>query len=94
MFRWGGEEFALLRPGTGRAEAEHTAERLRAVLESTPMPIGAGVEVGCTVSIGIALAPEHADGGERALLRHADQALYGAKAGGRNRVVVYTPATD
>jgi diguanylate cyclase (GGDEF)-like protein len=94
VFRWGGEEFALLLPGTRRAEAQHTAERLRAVIERTPVLLGAGQEVGCTISVGIALAPEHAEGGERALLRHSDQALYAAKAGGRNRVVVYTAAID
>lgn len=94
VFRWGGEEFALLLPGTKGAEALHTAERLRAVIESTPLAMGPGHEVGCTVSIGIALAPDHAEGGERALLRHADQALYSAKAAGRNRVVVYTPDSD
>lgn len=94
VFRWGGEEFALLLPGTKGEEALHTAERLRAVIESTPLAMGPGHEVGCTVSIGIALAPEHAEGGERALLRHADQALYAAKAAGRNRVMVYTPESD
>lgn len=91
VFRWGGEEFALLLPGTRQVEAQQTAERLRSVIERTPLILGPGTEVGCTISIGIALAPEHAEGGERALLRHADQALYTAKSDGRNRVVVYSP---
>jgi diguanylate cyclase (GGDEF)-like protein len=89
VFRWGGEEFALLLPGTAEVEAEFTADRLRRVVAATPLRIGAGNLVQCTLSIGIALAPEHASGGERALLRHADQALYAAKQSGRNRVVVF-----
>ncbi len=89
VFRWGGEEFALLLPGTGRDDALHTADRLRGVIERTPLILPGDGRVPLTVSIGVALAPEHAQGGERALLRHADQALYRAKESGRNRVCLY-----
>ena len=89
VFRWGGEEFALLLPGTGRDDAMHTADRLRGVIERTPLILPGDGRVPLTVSIGVALAPEHAQGGERALLRHADQALYRAKETGRNRVCLY-----
>jgi diguanylate cyclase (GGDEF)-like protein len=89
VFRWGGEEFALILPGTGRNDALHTAERLRTVIETTPLVLPGGQRVPSTVSVGVALAPEHAQGGERALLRHADQALYHAKHTGRNRVSLY-----
>jgi len=89
VFRWGGEEFALLLPGTGRDDAMHTADRLRGVIERTPLILPGDGRVPLTVSVGVALAPEHAQGGERALLRHADQALYRAKETGRNRVCLY-----
>jgi len=94
VFRWGGEEFALLLPGTGRVDALHTADRLRSVVERTPLNLPVGRRVGLTVSVGVALAPEHAQGGERALLRHADRALYRAKDEGRNRVCLYDGETD
>lgn len=94
VFRWGGEEFALLLPGTGRSDAIHTAERLRAIVERTPLVVPGGGRVSLTVSVGVALAPEHAKGGERALLRHADQALYRAKDEGRNRVCLYDGDDD
>lgn len=97
VFRWGGEEFALLLPGTGLDDAMHTAERLRGVIQRTPVALPSGEKVPVTVSVGVALAPEHAQGGERALLRHADQALYRAKDEGRNRVRLFEgelPADD
>jgi diguanylate cyclase (GGDEF)-like protein len=89
VFRWGGEEFVVLLPGTGPEEGYQAAERLRTVVERSPLQLPDGTEIRPTVSIGVALAPEHALGGERAFLRHADQALYAAKESGRNRTVVY-----
>jgi diguanylate cyclase (GGDEF)-like protein len=89
VFRWGGEEFVVLLPGTGHDEGFHAAERLRTVVERSPLRLPDGSELGATVSVGVALAPEHALGGERAFLRHADQALYAAKESGRNCTVVY-----
>jgi diguanylate cyclase (GGDEF)-like protein len=89
VFRWGGEEFVVLLPGTGPEEGYHAAERLRSVVERSPLQLPDGGELGATVSVGVALAPEHALGGERAFLRHADQALYAAKESGRNCTVVY-----
>jgi diguanylate cyclase (GGDEF)-like protein len=89
VFRWGGEEFVVLLPGTGPEEGYQAAERLRTVVERSPLQLPDSTEIRPTVSIGVALAPEHALGGERAFLRHADQALYAAKESGRNRTVVY-----
>lgn len=89
VFRWGGEEFVVLLPGTGPEEGYHAAERLRTVVERSPLSLPDGQQIHATVSVGVALAPEHALGGERAFLRHADQALYAAKESGRNRTVVY-----
>jgi diguanylate cyclase (GGDEF)-like protein len=86
--RIGGEEFALLLPETSLESARPVAERLRRQIADTPL-IVAGAPIAITVSIGVAEAtPEMAD--IAALMRAADQALYGAKHAGRNRVVAAT----
>jgi diguanylate cyclase (GGDEF)-like protein len=91
VFRWGGEEFAILLPATDRGEALHTAERLRATVASTPVTLEDGRSVHVTVSIGMALFPYSASS-ERELLRLADQALYRAKEDGRDRVHLWQAA--
>lgn len=78
--RWGGEEFVVLSPSSGRAQAERLAERLRAAVQAEPL---AG-HVNVTVSIGIAVY-RTGDTAAR-LLEQADVALYRAKDAGRNRV--------
>ncbi|WP_448205167.1 GGDEF domain-containing protein [Azospirillum sp. sgz302134] len=83
--RMGGEEFAILLPETDAAGAALVAERIRARTAELSVPAGAE-EVRFTVSIGLASC--HA--GSRSvdgLLSCADEALYRAKAAGRNRVV-------
>ncbi|HZC32291.1 MAG TPA: diguanylate cyclase [Candidatus Bathyarchaeia archaeon] len=83
--RYGGEEFAVLLPGVDQAAALMIAERIRARTESTIISLAPGLTDRITVSIGIATAPDQ--GTERVgLLRLADEALYQAKADGRNRV--------
>lgn len=89
--RLGGEEFAVLLPDTGHEMALRVAERLRAAFDTPPRPgpgMGSGhgqTGVPYTVSLGAATL----EAGETiaALLSRADQALYAAKAGGRNTVV-------
>ena len=77
--RFGGEEFVALLPETALSEAHVVAERIRAGIES------GGQQPGCTVSIGIATtAPGETN--IDTLLTRADEALYRAKAAGRNRV--------
>ncbi len=72
--------------GLGMSEAAEVAERIRQRIETTIIPLGPGKTGRLTVSIGIATAPD--DGAELVtLLRAADEALYRAKLGGRNRVV-------
>jgi len=80
--RSGGEEFAVLLPGTEASAALGIAERVRASISEIQLP-GADVEV--TASIGVAGFPEHAGTPDR-LERLADAALYVAKRQGRNRV--------
>ena len=78
--RYGGEEFAVVLPECEPAEAEAVAERLRQAIA------GAGLSVPITVSAGVASFPGHGATAE-SLIRSADDALYRAKAQGRNRVV-------
>ena len=83
--RYGGEEFAVYLPGIDHASALAIAERIRARTESTVISLAPGVTDRVTISIGVATSPDH--GQDRVtLLRLADQALYVAKALGRNRV--------
>ena len=80
--RLGGEEFALLLPSTDRAGAARAADRIRADLSGSSVPVIGTV----TVSMGVATLPDDA-GSEEDLVRVADERLYAAKAAGRNRVV-------
>ena len=91
--RYGGEEFAIYLAGAGAAEAAEVAERIRERTETTIIPLGPGLTGRLTVSIGYAVAPE--DSTERVLLmKAADDALYRAKLGGRNRIVGRTAAPE
>ncbi|MFW6158938.1 MAG: GGDEF domain-containing protein [Planctomycetota bacterium] len=85
-FRYGGEEFAVLLPETSADQAQSIAERLRSDTETNPVQADDN-EVSVTVSLGVAqYSPALANHGE--LIALADHALYRAKQGGRNRVVV------
>jgi diguanylate cyclase (GGDEF)-like protein len=85
--RFGGEEFLVLLPDTGRGGAVEVAEKLRRAVQTTEInDIGS-----LTASFGIATLPDDAAEPEQ-LLRKADRALYAAKARGRNRVEVAAPA--
>ncbi len=82
--RLGGEEFALILPSITEHGAREVAERLRARVEALRVNTHAG-EVRVTASFGVALYK--ARGGDAAkLFERADQSLYAAKRGGRNRV--------
>jgi diguanylate cyclase (GGDEF)-like protein len=84
--RYGGEEFSVVLPETDSAGAFVVAEKVREAVANHLFPDGDGVAcTTLTVSIGLATFPTHSDGRE-ALLREADDALYRAKNGGKNRV--------
>ncbi len=88
-FRYGGEEFVILLPGTGEVEAIHTAERLRAVIcDYREFLDDHRTRQRITVSIGGAVFPENART-EEELFRRADGALFIAKGKGKNRVEFY-----
>jgi diguanylate cyclase (GGDEF)-like protein len=83
--RYGGEEFAVLLPQTDIEGAEHLAERLRQAVAERPMTTRPGSLVACTASFGVASFPDSST--PAALFAAADEALYRAKAAGKNRVV-------
>ncbi len=85
--RYGGEEFVLLLPGMDADAARARADEWRQAFAALQVPVDGGV-LNATVSIGIATHPAQGDA-MAALLRCADEALYRAKAGGRNRVESY-----
>ncbi|MHB8482869.1 MAG: diguanylate cyclase [Nitrospiria bacterium] len=89
--RYGGEEFTVILPQTGKADATQIAQRVCLEIGKTEC-INEGVNrgAGITVSLGLATFPEDAESIED-LFKDADQALYMAKAAGKNRVIVYTP---
>jgi len=79
--RWGGEEFIVLLPGTGLQSAQMVAEKIRRAVEEHAFD-----EVGrVTCSFGVTQL--HPDDTIATFLQRADEALYEAKRGGRNRVV-------
>lgn len=79
--RYGGEEFAVVLPLANKNKAAEVAERIRANVEGADFPVNRKI----TVSIGVAAFPE--DGKDpQTLMKVADEALYSAKEGGRNRI--------
>lgn len=87
--RFGGDEFAVLLPGTGLADARRLAERIQRAVRRAPVDTGNGVTRAVTLSIGMAsLLPGDPDADLKALadqlLAEADAALYRAKAAGRD----------
>lgn len=83
--RIGGEEFAVLLPETDSPAAQGLAERLRQAVAALRVGCGKETMIGCTTSIGVATLSATCPSFEH-LLSRADQALYRAKAHGRNRV--------
>jgi diguanylate cyclase (GGDEF)-like protein len=78
--RYGGEEFCLLLPDSPGAQAVLVAEKLRAAVRA--LDVGRPL----TVSVGVAVFPDHADDGD-GLIGAADRALLAAKRAGRDRVI-------
>jgi diguanylate cyclase (GGDEF)-like protein len=81
--RYGGEEFTVLLPGSPRDESLRIAERIRRRLGE----LRTGTDVTTTGSFGLAIWPEDGDTGTE-LVAAADAALYEAKRGGRDRIVL------
>jgi diguanylate cyclase (GGDEF)-like protein len=86
--RYGGEEFVVVLPETSPRDAALVAEKLRAAVEAQVLDENESAAVRATVSIGVASLPSPGVTSDTELLRRADEALYAAKRGGRNRVEV------
>ncbi len=90
--RYGGDEFCVLLPQTDRDGGVAIAERLRRGIASVTLDLSEGEPFRATASVGIASYPDDCDGDLTSLLRNADQALYRAKRGGRDRVSAWVPS--
>ncbi|MEM5328546.1 diguanylate cyclase [Paraburkholderia sp. JHI2823] len=89
--RFGGEEFAVVLPGTGSAGARLLAEKMRRDVAALALPhVGSAVSEHLTISIGVATLTPAPGLAETALIEAADAALYRAKRDGRNRVAFAT----
>lgn len=85
--RLGGEEFAILLPGSTARSGHGVAEKLRALVEDLRVEVGGDRRINCTVSIGVAELKAEDETPAEAVAR-ADAALYRAKQAGRNRVII------
>jgi len=84
--RFGGEEFCVILPDTDKKKGARLAEELRSVVAASRISLRQQQEK-MTVSIGVSAFPTDA-GYEDELIIKADKAMYAAKNGGRNRVVI------
>ncbi|HET6280729.1 MAG TPA: diguanylate cyclase [Polyangia bacterium] len=87
--RYGGEEFAIVLESTDKAGARQLAERIRIEVAQQNFPTGKGGTFGATLSLGVASYPEDARAKDE-IIALADQSLYAAKHGGRNRTVCFS----
>jgi diguanylate cyclase (GGDEF)-like protein len=88
--RYGGEELAVVLPGTDLEGAYNLAERVRAGIEALAFPLGGGRTLQVTASFGAAALPESATD-QSSLIAAADTALYQAKRSGKNKTVRAEP---
>jgi two-component system chemotaxis response regulator CheY len=85
--RWGGEEFLVVLPGASLAQAAAVAERIRAAAAGAPLSLGDGQAHALQLSLGVtAFTAQRGPRTLDQLLEEADEALYRAKAQGRNRI--------
>jgi len=90
--RYGGEEFVILMPDADETSAHQIMERLRTMVEKTPLATHENVDVVVTISAGIAMWKDAESTDISSLLERADQALYSSKKSGRNRVAIWGQA--
>jgi diguanylate cyclase (GGDEF)-like protein len=87
--RYGGEEFAVILPHTDTAGAVHIAEEIRIQVKALKIPhLGSGCSQSITLSLGVATLVPCPHLANSTLIALADQALYQAKAAGRDRTIL------
>jgi diguanylate cyclase (GGDEF)-like protein len=86
LVRYGGEEFCVLLPNVSIESAQALAERVRIAVSESPFAV-ARFSIPITTSAGVSSLENGSDGTLNTVLARADEALYRAKDGGRNRVV-------
>ena len=92
--RFGGEEFVVLLPDTDAKTCLMVAERIRKAVEHMTVPSSSDKPLPqITVSLGVAVYPEHGETLEE-VLQASDKALYESKREGRNRATVYIPQAE
>jgi two-component system cell cycle response regulator len=84
--RFGGEEFVVVMPETELAHAHRIAERIRMHVAGSPFRVLGGEEL-LTVTISIGVAASLPEDDPLKLIKRADEAMYEAKAHGRNKVI-------
>jgi two-component system cell cycle response regulator len=89
VFRYGGDEFVAVLSASDLKTAQSVAERIRKSIEKKSFLESEGLNLHFTVSIGIAMFPEHAKS-KKEIIDAADQAMYNAKKTARNHVSVAT----
>jgi two-component system, cell cycle response regulator len=92
--RYGGEEFMALLPDTGIEDGVVFVERVRREVARQPFAIGRDQAISMTTSCGVATYPHDLIHDPETLVRLADEALYAAKAAGRNRVIRFDEASE
>lgn len=89
-FRYGGDEFLVLLPGTPAEEAIGFADRLADAVRGAAAATAQGTSVGCTAGVGVVPASEDLLDG---MLERVDQALYKGKRSGKGRAMLAVPST-
>jgi diguanylate cyclase (GGDEF)-like protein len=92
--RYGGEEFMVILPDTSIEDGVVFVERVRREVARHPFAIGKDESISMTTSCGVSTYPHELISDPETLVRLADEALYSAKATGRNRVVRFDETTE